>query len=62
MDGAPKDLTPTLARLARTGLVSVLPPCTWPTFAADDDVKARKDVGGMSPPVLRADDLFCRGA
>ena len=41
-------------------LFSGSPGFTWPTF--DADASPRIDVGGISPPVLSAEDLFCRGA
>jgi len=60
MEGAPRDLTPTLAFLVRTGWLLVRSGFARPTFGAD--ASPRIDVGGISPPVLSADDLFCRGA
>ena len=63
MEGAPNDLTPTLARLVNP-VAGVLPALGCSTFTADEEVRVRPDAveDGIGAPVLSADDLFCRGA
>lgn len=63
MEGAPNDLTPTLARLANP-VAGVFPDFACSTLTADEEARVRPEAveDGIGAPVLRAEDLFCRGA